>query len=130
MNEQIVQKIREAYEKSSLGEWKLQKTQEGQLKIMLRDMVVAIVNRLEDAVFIENMHRYLPGLLSTIRTPEEVKKVEQVESKRTKPPKQRVEIDLTKMDSEPQVLVPKAVPKGVDIPTLEVPKAGSLTELS
>lgn len=67
MNEQILQKIRHAYDSSSLGEWKLNKMPDGQLMIALGKRTVAVVGTLEDAIFIENAHRYLPAILSCIR---------------------------------------------------------------
>ena len=154
MNEQILQKIRHAYESSNLGEWKLFKTQDGQLMIMNGKTVIAVVNRLEDAVFIENVHRYFPGLMVSTRDtaaaqpqPKTVQQVNTEQQKRgvgrprvhpkppepsptpakpAEPPKPKIE----EKNKQPQVLKPVVKLVDVDIPTLVVPKAGSLQDLT
>jgi hypothetical protein len=149
MNEQSMQKIRHAFQNSTAGMWTLAKMQDGQLRIMNGNVVIAIFNRFEDALFVETVHKLLPGMFNEVRgIPAPVAKaspvakpvveskpvakvVEELPKKKAGRPKSVKPVETPVVpEPETKVFVPKVQPKGVTIPVIEMPKNGNLTDLS
>lgn len=126
MNEQILQKMRHSYQSSTLNEWKLKKMPDGQLRIVVAngkdEMVIAIVNRVEDAVFIENAHRFFPGILGSIRGTVAPDKVVTTTLKETVQPATTVEKRGVGRPSRPDRVVPPAPVAPVARPVAPVTK--------